>query len=135
MYLGLLENIGARAADSKAASLNVENNESLSQYSIKTIQERRNGIKSLLVCLSEYLHLCCVYILPDISLGICIFNIYRRNTVSHQSVKDYLVRLESKMAKLSNFMSKSQKVRMDYSRHGIYTCDHVSFSLFPLLSS
>ena len=33
-------------------------NESLSQSSIKTIHERRNGIKSLLVCLSEYLHLC-----------------------------------------------------------------------------
>ena len=31
--------------------------ESLSQSSIETIHERRNGIKSLLVCLSEYLHL------------------------------------------------------------------------------
>ena len=33
-------------------------NESLSQSSIEKIHERRNGIKSLLVCLSEYLHSC-----------------------------------------------------------------------------
>ena len=36
----------------------INTNESLSQSSIETIHERRNGIKSLLVCLSEYLHSC-----------------------------------------------------------------------------
>ena len=46
-----------------------------------------------------------------------------------------LVRFKAKMAKLSMYMSNLQKVRMDYSRHGIYTCNHVGFSLFSLLSS
>ena len=29
----------------------------------------------------------------------------------------------------------SQKVRMDYSRHDIYTCNHVGFRKIPLLIS
>ena len=42
--------------------------------------------------------------------------------------------MENKMSKLSMYMSKSKKVGMDYSRHGIYTCNHVYFTLFSLLS-
>ena len=42
--------------------------------------------------------------------------------------------MENKMLKLSMYMSKSEKIRMDYSRHGIYTCNHVEFTLFSLLS-
>ena len=34
------------------------------------------------------------------------------------------------MAKLWMYMSNLQKVRMDYSSHAIYTCNHVGFSLF-----
>ena len=32
------------------------------------------------------------------------------------------------MSKLSIYMLKSQKARMDYSRHDIYTCNHVEFT-------
>ena len=38
------------------------------------------------------------------------------------------------MPKLSIYMLKSQKARMDYSRHDLYTCNHVEFTLFSLLS-
>ena len=38
--------------------VNHKHNESLSQSSIETIHKRRNRINSLLVCLSECLHLC-----------------------------------------------------------------------------
>ena len=37
--------------------------------------------------------------------------------------------------KLSVYMSKSKKVRMNYSSHGIYGGNHMVFSLFSLLSS
>ena len=39
------------------------------------------------------------------------------------------------MAILSMYMSNLQKVRMDYSSHGIYRGNHGVFSLFSLLSS
>ena len=39
------------------------------------------------------------------------------------------------MAILLKYMSNLQKVRMDYSSHGIYGGYHVGFSLFSLLSS
>ena len=39
------------------------------------------------------------------------------------------------MAILSIYMSNLQKVRMDYSSHGIYAGNHVGFSLFSQLSS
>ena len=41
---------------------------------------------------------------------------------------------KNKMSKLSMYMSKSTKIRMDYSKHGIYTYNHVEFTLFSLLS-
>ena len=37
--------------------------------------------------------------------------------------------------KLSVYMSKSKKVRMNYSSHGIYGGNHMVFSLFSLLNS
>ena len=42
---------------------------------------------------------------------------------------------ERKMAILSMYMLNLQKVRMDYSSHGIYRGNHVVFSLYSLLSS
>ena len=41
--------------------------------------------------------------------------------------------MENKMSKLSIYISKSQKVRMDYSKYGIYTCNHVEFTLFRVV--
>ena len=40
-----------------------------------------------------------------------------------------------KMAKLSMYMSNSQKVRMNYSCHGRYKGIHIVLNLFSLLSS
>ena len=34
----------------------------------------------------------------------------------------------------TNTENKLSKARMEYSRHGIYTCNHVEFTLFSLLS-
>ena len=87
--------------------------ESLSQSSIETMHKRRNGIKSLLVCLSEYLPLYCVYILHDGNLGIW-FTKKCGIALKHKG-PSCPIRIE--MAKLSKYMSKSQKVRMDYSRN------------------
>ena len=42
---------------------------------------------------------------------------------------------EGKMSKLSMCMSKSKKVKMDYSCHGRYKDIHIVFSLFSLHSS
>ena len=46
-----------------------------------------------------------------------------------------LVRFELKMAELSMYKSKSQKVKRDYSCHGRYKGIHLVFSLFSLHSS
>ena len=41
--------------------------------------------------------------------------------------------MENKMSNFSKKKGKSKKI-MDYSRHSIYTCNHVEFTLFSLLS-
>ena len=47
------------------------------QFCIETLHERHNGIERLVVCLSEYLSLHCVYIVHvhDSSLGVSFSNI------------------------------------------------------------
>ena len=95
-------------------------NESLNQSSIETIHERCNGINSLLVCLSEYLRCQCddwnykqiQDIAPKHITKVKSEKIYP--LIVHPDIISCLVPLESKMANLSKFMSKLQKVRMDY---------------------
>ena len=42
---------------------------------------------------------------------------------------------EGKMSNLSMYMSKSKKVRMEYSCHGRYEVVHIVFSLLSLYST
>ena len=111
-----------------------------------------NGSKRLVVCLSEYLPLPSVGLYTEYAglavtadIGVKFGTAHGRLRPEDGSgfpIEAYGSRGVSqpslvfgKMAKLSMYMSNLQKVRMDYSSHGIYTCNHVGFSLFPLLSS
>ena len=75
---------------------------------------------TFLLCFREYLPLCSVYPPEEITNRIA--------TV-------LLVRFKAKIAKLFMYMSNLQKVRLYYSSHAIYICNHVGFRLFSLLSS
>ena len=56
-------------------------------------------------------------------------------TLSEMALMVILFDSENKMSKLSMHMSKSKKVKMNYSSHGGYKGIHLVFSLFSLHSS
>ena len=87
--------------------------------------------------LNVYTSLCFVFASSTIgggSVAISFLVLVFAATPKEMALRPILFDPKNKMSKLSMYMSKLTKIRMDYSRHGIYTCDHVQFTLFSLLS-